>query len=217
MSANSTARLGMSLLAIAADAGLLLVMLRGELIIWFGVAGVAVAVLYSLGPVRLASIGLGELSVGFAFGVLPVVGAAWLQSGQIDAPVILFSLPISAWVAAILLINEVPDIEADAATGKRTLAVRLGNSGTSVLYLLGHVFAVAVTIWLAIDGALPIAAPVVPVLLLVLAFKASAGIRAGVAERARLTGSIEATLAIHTIGSLWLAGVALYPIFFGAG
>jgi 1,4-dihydroxy-2-naphthoate octaprenyltransferase len=66
---------------------------------------------------------------------LPVTGAAWLQSGLIDADSLLFSLPISAWVAAILLINEVPDIGPDGATGKRTLPVRLGLHGTATLYI----------------------------------------------------------------------------------
>ena len=216
MSASAMARLGISLLAVAGIAGLVLVSLRGEVVVWFGAAGMTMAVLYSLGPVRLSAIGLGEFAVGIAFGVLPVTGAAWLQSGVIDTASILFALPISAWVAAILLINEVPDIEADAATGKRTLAVRLGNGGTAVLYSLIHLAAAAVTVWLAVSGDLPMAAPVVPVLLLILAFKAATGIRIGVADRPRLTGAIEATLAIHTIGSLWLLATALYPALFGA-
>ena len=130
---------------------------------------------------------------------------------------ILFSLPISAWVAAILLINEVPDIEADGATGKRTLAVRLGLNGTAILYALIHASAVGVTVWLALEGALPAAAPVVPVLLLVLALRAAQGIRSGIADRQRMTAAIESTLGIHTIGSIWLAGAALYPALFGAG
>ena len=215
MSAQGMARLGVSLLAVAAFAGLALLMLRGQVVLWFGVAGVALAVIYSIGPLKLSTLGLGELSVGVAFGVLPVTGAAWLQSGAIDTSLVLFSLPISAWVANILLINEVPDREADAATGKRTLAVRLGNGGTAVLYALIHVAAAAVTVWMTVAGMLPLLAPVVPVLLLILALRAAAGIRTGSADRPRLTGAIEATLAIHTIGSIWLAGVALYPAFFG--
>lgn len=213
MSANGMARLGISLLAVAAIAGLLLLLIKGPMILWFGLAGVLLAVLYSLGPVRLSSIGLGEVAVGLAFGLIPVVGAAWLQSGVIDQSAVLFSLPISAWVTAILLINEVPDIAADAATGKRTLPVRLGLAATSVLFVTIQVAAVAVVVWLALAGLLPIAAPLVPLGLLFLAVKAATAIRQGVQDRRRLTDAIEATLGIHTIGSIWMAGVALYIAF----
>mgnify|MGYP001822402325 FL=1 len=132
MSASEMARWGISLLAIAAIAGLILIYLKGTMVLYFGLAGVALCVLYSLGPIRLASIGIGETAVAVGFGVVPVAGAAWLQGAALDANLLLFSLPVSFWVAAILLINEVPDIAADAATGKRTLPVRLGLGGTSV-------------------------------------------------------------------------------------
>lgn len=216
MSASGMARWGISLLALAAVAGLLLLLLKGEMVLWFGLAGVLLAVLYSFGPVRLSASGIGELAVGVAFGVIPVVGAAWLQSGLIDANVVIFSLPISAWVAAILLINEVPDIAADGATGKRTLPVRLGLNGTAALYAGIHVFATIAVVWLTVRRGLPVAAPVVPLLLLVMAWRAVAAIRQGVAERDRLTQAIEATLGIHTVGSLWLAGCALFIAFWGS-
>ena len=216
MSVSGMARLGISLLAVAVIAGMLLLLSKGMMIVWLGLAGVLIAVLYSLGPVRLASIGVGELSVGVAFGVLPVVGAAWLQSGVIDSGAILFSIPISAWVAAILLINEVPDIAADGSTGKRTLPVRLGLSGTAVVYLLLHLAAAAATIWLTMRGSLPLLAPLAPLALLVLAARAAGAIRNGVADRIGMTRAIEMTLGIHTIGAIWLAGCALFVAFFGA-
>jgi len=215
MSASVMARLGMSLLAVAAIAGLLLLYSKGVMVLWFGLAGVLLAVLYSLGPIRLASIGLGEIAVGVAFG-LPVVGAAWLQSGVIDLDVILFGLPIAAWVTAILLINEVPDISADGATGKRTLPVRLGLGGTSVLYLVLHLTGAGAAIWLTVRGGLPLLAPLLPVALLALAWKASRAIRQGIADRPGMTKAIEMTLGIQAIGSIWLAGCALFVAFFAS-
>ena len=194
-------------------AGVLLLMAKGPMVLAFGVAGVLLAVLYSLGPLRLSSIGLGEIAVGIAFGVIPVVGAAWLQSGIVNIDALLFSIPISAWVAAILLINEVPDIDADAATGKRTLPVRLGLSGTAVTYLILQILPAAVVVWHSVTGPLPLATIVVPLLLTLLAFKAAAAIRKGVEDRETMTKAIEATLAIHTIGALWMTGVALYIAF----
>jgi 1,4-dihydroxy-2-naphthoate octaprenyltransferase len=134
MRAATMARLGITLIAVAAIAGVLLLLAKGPMILAFGLTGVALGVCYSLGPIRLSGLGIGEFAVAAAFGLLPVMGAAWLQSGAIDGQLLLFSLPISAWVAAILLINGVPDIGPDGETGKRTLPVRLGLGGTSVLY-----------------------------------------------------------------------------------
>jgi len=216
MSANGMARLGISLLAVAAIAGLILLLSKGAMVLWFGIAGLLLAVLYSLGPVRLASIGLGELSVGIAFGVLPVTGAAWLQSGSLGIEVLLFSIPVSVWVTAILLINEVPDIAADGATGKRTLPVRLDLGGTSVIYFLLHAAGVAALVALALLGGFPAWAMIVPVLLLALAWQAARAIRTGIADRPAMTRAIEMTLGIHTIGSIWLAGCALFIAFLGA-
>lgn len=216
MTASAMARLGVSLLVVAAIAGLILLLSKGSTVLWFGIAGVALAVLYSLGPVRLASIGLGEISVGIAFGVLPVTGAAWLQSGTFSPDVLLFSIPISVWVTAILLINEVPDIAADGATGKRTLPVRFGLGGTSVFYLLLHLAGVAALVGLVLRGSFPAWALIVPALLLVLAWQASRAIRNGIADRPAMTRAIEMTLGIHTIGAIWLAGCALFVAFFSA-
>ncbi len=212
METAGMARLGMSLLAVAAVAGLALIALKGATVLAFGLAGVLLAVLYSLGPVRLAAIGLGELAVAVGLGVIPVVGAAWLQSGTIDSATVTLSVPISAWVAAILLINEVPDVNADRATGKRTLPVRLGNSGTAVLYIAIHVAALAAILHLTGTDQLPLLAPLVPAGLMLLAFKAGAAIRVGIDDREGMTRAIEATLAIHTIGALWLTAVALYLV-----
>ena len=216
MSASGMARLGVSLLAVAAIAGLILLLSKGAMVLWFGIAGLLLAVLYSLGPVRLASIGLGEISVGIAFGVLPVTGAAWLQSGALGVDVLLFSIPVSVWVTAILLINEVPDIAADGATGKRTLPVRFDLGGTSVIYFLLHAAGVAALVALALLGGFPAWAMIVPVLLLALAWQAARAIRTGIADRPAMTRAIEMTLGIHTIGSIWLTGCALFVAFLGA-
>lgn len=215
MSSAGMARLGVGLLTAAAVAGAALLYFEGPMILAFGLAGLLLAILYSLGPVRLSATGLGEAVVGFAFGVLPVTGAAWLQGAVIGVDVVVFSLPVSAWVAAILLINEVPDIEADALSGKRTLPVRIGRRGTAIAYLLIQLAAAAAVAWLAVTGPLPLAAVFVPVLLLALAAKSARGILRGVDDRPGMTGAIEATLGIHTIGTLWLTVAMLYVAFTG--
>ena len=62
-------------------------------------------------------------------------------------------------------------------------------------------------------GLLPMLAPLVPAGLLALSLSAAAGIRQGIENRERMTKSIESTLAIHTLGSLWLTGLAIFMIF----
>ena len=214
LSKTRMARLGITLIAIATLAGLTLYVERGPTVITFGLVGIALGVLYSLGPVKLSSLGIGETAVAIAFGVLPVTGAAWLQGATIDTTLILFSIPVSAWVAAILLINEVPDIKADGACGKNTLPVRLGLNATANLYIIILVVAAAIVVLLTVQGQLPLLAPLVPLGLLALGWKAATGIRGGVEQREAMAKSIEATLGVHTIGCIWLAGCALFALWF---
>jgi 1,4-dihydroxy-2-naphthoate octaprenyltransferase len=210
MSAPEMARLGISLLTVAAIAGLVLIVLKGTMVLYFGLVGVALAVLYSLGPAHLSSLGVGETAVAIGFGIVPVAGAAWLQGAPLDSTVLIVSLPASIWVAMILLANEVPDIAADGATGKRTLPVRLGLTTTALIYIISHIGAAMAIAWLAYTGALPLLAPLVPAGLLVLAFRGRIAIRKGVEDRNSMTQAIEGTLAIHTAGSLWLCACILY-------
>ncbi len=88
--------------------------------------------------------------------------------------------------------------------------MRLGNSGTAILYIAIHVAALAAILHLTGTDQLPLLAPLVPAGLMLLAFKAGAAIRVGIDDREGMTRAIEATLAIHTIGGLWLTAVAVY-------
>lgn len=213
LSQSRMARLGVVLLVVAVLAGLALINEKGPVVLLFGLAGIVLGVLYSLGPVKLSALGLGETAVAVAIGVLPVTGAAWLQGASIDTALLLYSLPISAWVAAILLINEVPDIEADAACGKGTLPVRLGLPATSRVYFAIHAVAFAIIVVLTVQGHLPLLAPLVPIGLLFLAWRASVAIITGVEDRSSMKQAIESTLAIHTVGCLWLTGCALFYVW----
>lgn len=208
------AQLGTGLLIFAAILGIALFIDKGPVILLFGLAGIALAVLYSLGPVKLSSLGIGEMAVAIAFGVLPVTGSAWLQGAPIDSGLVLFSLPVSIWVGAILLINEVPDIEPDSATGKNTLPVRFGLAATSRLYFAINAAGAIIITYLAVQQMLPIFTPLVPVVLLFLAWRASVAIRVGVEDRPAMTKAIESTLAIHTIGCIWLTGCVVFKIAF---
>jgi len=106
--------------------GLYLVSRVGLPLLLLGVVGILVAYFYVAPPLRLAFHGVGEVAVGIAFGPLTVLGTYYVLTGAIDAPATVVSISLGLLVAGILWINEVPDIPADSAVGKRTLVVRLG-------------------------------------------------------------------------------------------
>ncbi len=211
MSLSQMRRWGIALVALAMALGALLAWISGPVVLLLGVAGIALGVAYSLPPLQLAARGVGEVAIALGFGLLPVMGAAWLQSGQFDAAALLIAIPTALWVTAILLINEVPDLRADAIAGKRTLPVRVGIGGTRAVYVALHAGALAAVIAMVLVGQLHWAVLVLPLLLFGLAVTAAGGIGPATGpERDRLRASIEKTLAIHAIGSLWIAGWAWF-------
>ena len=205
LSARTMRRFGVGLLIAACLCGALLAWLKGPIVLAFGLAGVALGTLYSLHPVQLAGRGIGELAIGAAFGVLPVTGAAWLQSGIVDPTAVLISVPVATWVTAILLINEVPDIAADAAAGKRTLPVRLGVDGARWIYVGLHLGALLAIVAAVLSRHLSPFALLVPPVLFALAVVNARDIRPVTEAREPLKRAIERTLAIHSVGGLWLA------------
>jgi 1,4-dihydroxy-2-naphthoate octaprenyltransferase len=209
MSLAQMRRWGYALLALAAVPGLVLIALHGVTVLWMGLIGAAFAWAYSLPPFVLASRGLGEIAIALAFGVLPVMGAAWLQTGAFDAGALLISIPTGMWVTAILLINEVPDLDADAASGKRTLPVRFGAGATVWIYRGLHVAGFTALLAAALLHWLPPYVLLLPGVLLWLAWRAAAAIRLREQPPQALRAAIELTLRVHALGSLWVAAFAL--------
>lgn len=202
---DEMARLAHALLGLGMLLGVALVALKGPVVLAFGAIGIGLGVLYSLPPAHLAGRGLGEIAVGIGFGVLPVVGAAWLQAGAQVPLALLLSLPLGCWIAAVLIANEVPDAAADEGAGKRTLVVRLGPRRTGFLYAGVQAAATALLAGGAGFGVLPAWGLAVPVVLLGLAGVAAKGLGGSRAELAR---AIKLTLAIHLAGGLWLCLLA---------
>ena len=204
MDRGAMGRLGFCLFAVAGLMGIALAVLKGAVVIALGLVGAALGVAYSAMPIQLSARGLGELAVGIGFGVLPVMGAAWLQSGAFGFDSLLVSLPLSFWVLNILLINEIPDIEADASVGKRTLPVRWGLRGTCSLYVATNALALlAVTIAVGLGHLSALAITLPSLLPMVGLYVALTLVRDG-PTRSTLTTAIKATLAIHLTGVLWL-------------
>jgi len=191
-------QLALGLSSAALMLGALLAALRGPGVIVLGLAGLSLGLLYSLPGAQLSARGLGESAVALAFGALPLLGCVWLQTGRLDAGSVLLSVPVGAWAAAILLINEVPDAEADRRAGKNTLVVRLGVGSARRLYhaLTGAALAA---------GAAAVVLKVLPTgyaigALALAGLGAYAGVGIQMHDRGRLKRSIEITLAIHAAG-----------------
>lgn len=142
LSVQETGRFGALLMAAGAALGLFMVMQTGPVLFVIGVLGGVLGIVYS-GPPCLACRGLGDLAIGIAFGVLPVVGTAYIQLGTLEPAAAWLGAIIGFFVAAILWINSIPDIEADRRAGKYTLPVRLGPEraryGLALLFLTGFV------------------------------------------------------------------------------
>ncbi|MBA2523745.1 MAG: 1,4-dihydroxy-2-naphthoate octaprenyltransferase, partial [Solirubrobacterales bacterium] len=92
--------------------------------------------LYTGGPRPYGYEGLGEVFVFIFFGLVAVNGSYYVQLETLDLLPLLLSLPVGLLSAAILVVNNVRDIDTDRRAGKRTLAVRLGRERTRTLYTL---------------------------------------------------------------------------------
>lgn len=116
--------------------GLFLLFQSGPVLLWIGLGGVLVVILYTAGPFPLAYNGLGELAVFIFMGPLMVLGAYYVMARQVEWTPILAGIPIGLMVAAILHANNIRDLDADRAVNKRTLAVLLGLRAARLEYLL---------------------------------------------------------------------------------
>jgi 1,4-dihydroxy-2-naphthoate polyprenyltransferase len=202
LSRSQMTRLAVALAAAALSIGAALAVLRGPGVILLGIAGLGLGLLYSLPGAQLSARGIGEAAVAIGFGVLPVLGTMWLLTGFIDPGALIICVPVSAWAAAILIINEVPDIEADRRARKRTLVVRWGAGGARWIYW-GLTLAALTASGAAITvHALPLWYAVAALTVASLGLRAACGISTESAGRPRLKQSIELTLAIHALGCI---------------
>lgn len=122
---------GMAVVFVVAFAlGLYLTWVRGWLVLAIGAAAIASAIAYTGGPYPLGYHGLGEVFVFVFFGPAAVVGTYWVQTGSAPFRVWVASFAIGLLVTAILVVNNLRDVEQDRAAGKRTVAVRIGTRAT---------------------------------------------------------------------------------------
>jgi 1,4-dihydroxy-2-naphthoate polyprenyltransferase len=145
-------------LGVAAVAGLVLAWQVGWELLLVGAFAILATLGYSGGRKPYASRGLGEISVFVFFGVVATAGSAYVQDGVLTTVPLLASIPVGALAVALLVVNNLRDIPTDAAAGKRTLAVRLGEAATRGLYraLVVVAFVGVVVIAAVVDGWWPL-------------------------------------------------------------
>lgn len=152
----SQVKIGMAVVfGLAGLLGLYLAWLGGWPILLVGLAAIAAAIAYTGGPFPLGYYGLGDLFVFLFFGLAAVAGTYYVQAGFVSAAAWWMAIPPGLMITAILVVNNLRDLESDRRAGKRTLAVRMGERGSKVQYLICMIFAYLVVLLTILLGALP--------------------------------------------------------------
>ncbi len=120
---------------LAALIGCYLVLVGGWPILAIGALSILAALAYTGGPLPFGYLGLGDLFVFIFFGLAAVGGTYFIQAGSMRPLVIWSAVPIGLLTTAVLVVNNLRDLETDRAAGKKTLAVRLGVMGTRIEYV----------------------------------------------------------------------------------
>ncbi len=121
---------------VAVLAGIYLIAVAGWELLLVGAASILAGVLYTGGPRPYGYEGLGELFVFLFFGIVAVVGSFFVQVKHLQWEAFALAVPVGLLASAILVVNNVRDIDTDRRAGKRTLAVRIGRERTRDLYAL---------------------------------------------------------------------------------
>lgn len=193
--------------AAALAVGVYLTAVAGWPVVAIGLASILAAVAYTGGPYPLGYNGLGDLAVMVFFGFVAVCGTVWVQALEVPAIAWWASVPVGALITAILVVNNLRDIETDRAAGKRTLAVRLGRGGAIAEYAILLAAAFAVPVGLVAVGRLD-AWGLLPLLVLPVAIPLT---RRAIRLRGRALNAVLAGTArlVFLHGALLAAGIAL--------
>ena len=137
--------------ALAVACGAYLIAVAGWALLAVGAASILAGVLYTGGPRPYGYEGLGELFVFLFFGIVAVAGSYYVQIQRLPWEAFVCAVPVGLLASAILVVNNVRDLDTDRRAGKRTLAVRLGRERTRAMYaaMLALAFVAAPVCWWA--------------------------------------------------------------------
>ena len=123
--------------ALAAMSGLAIVFLTENVwLIAVGAAAIVAAWFYTGGKSPYGYSGLGELAVFVFFGLVATIGTTYIQVGFVEFNAVLGGVAAGLFASAVLMVNNIRDIETDLASSKKTLAVRLGKTPATVIFIL---------------------------------------------------------------------------------
>lgn len=193
--------------AVAGAAGAGLASAVGPELLAVGALAIAAGWFYTGGPRPYGYAGFGELFVFVFFGVVATAGSAYVQTGELSGLALGASVPVGLLATALLVTNNLRDIPGDRAVDKRTLAVRLGDRRTRILYVLLLVGAFLAVPLVAGLGGRPIAA--VSLVAVLLAQRPVVRVLGG-AEGPQLIGVLGATGRVQlAFGALFASGLAV--------
>lgn len=153
VSAKTVKRAAIVMLGIAAIAGLVLALVSSLWVLLIGVCAMVATWTYTGGPRPYGYAGLGEVFVFVFFGVVATVGTQFVVSESMTALSFVASTAVGAIACALLVVNNLRDIEGDSAVGKRTLAVQLGDRVTRYFFVALFVLAaIAIAVVSAMSG-----------------------------------------------------------------
>jgi len=145
--------------AVAVACGIYLTAVAGWVILLIGILSIAAGVLYTGGPRPYGYAGFGEVFVFLFFGLVAVNGSYYVQLEELDALPLGLSISIGFLATAIIVVNNVRDVETDRRAGKNTLAVRIGREAAVRLYGLlvaGAFVVLPIALWAGEASALPL-------------------------------------------------------------
>lgn len=201
-------------MSLAALIGLYLIYVRGWVILWLGLIGGVTGFLYTAPPFKFSYRGIGEPFIFLDFGLLPVLGAYYLQATNFSAAAIWGGIPVGLLITGILWINQFQDSAADAAVGKRNGVVRLGRAVSAKLHVTMFILTYVSIIVPVILGVYPMWA-LIALLSLPLAAKASQTALQHYDDLPNLTPSNAATIGCHLVTSLLLGLGLILPRLIG--
>jgi 1,4-dihydroxy-2-naphthoate octaprenyltransferase len=212
LSPRVTLTLALCCFAAGAVLGLaILLITKSVFILWLGLVGILGGFFYTAPPLKLGYRSLGEIAIAFLFGILPVSGAYYLQTGQFDSVILLPAAIVAILIFLIIFINEFPDKDADATAHKRTLVVIFGVSKAIWIYRIVLVSSYVVAIVLLFSKTTLFAGLfyLLTVPLAILAIKVSTIINLSLPQQ---TLPNKITIILHSLGCLALAAGFIFNI-----
>jgi 1,4-dihydroxy-2-naphthoate polyprenyltransferase len=203
--------LAIGLFAVGIGIGIGLAVLRASEILWLGMAGIFLSVFYTAPPVKLVHRGLGDIAVALGFGPIMTLGTYAVVARTISFEALFASLPVGILVMLILYVNQVPDRRGDAASGKRTVAVRFSREAI----VRGYDVLVAAAFGLIVVGA---AVGVMPRWTLLgcvaapLAIRVHRGLKEHYDEPYGLVPALAANIGVHLLAGVGLIGAYVLSV-----